>query len=296
MLYLYGAIAASLAMDVLIKIVSDGVQTWTMVALRWGVALLFLTPFAIKHFTTADWNPLRRVHFSRALLNVIGTFCFFHSLQTLQLPVAVTIFFAEPLFTTLFAVMLGRESVSWRGWIMTFVGFLGVILVAIGDPNQHYELGSVLNGHAAVAVAGAVAWGLMTVLTKRYGGAQSSLCLVFWLAALTSLISFPIAGGEIFKVSPSDAILIAGAAALGSIYSILWVAALKVMPASLATTGLYLTLPCSFIIGFVLFQEIPTGISIFGGIIVFIGVVSLTNDRLRAVSAQAIIKVWRRFS
>ena len=81
MIYLYGAIIASLGMDVVIKFVSADVDTWTMVAIRWLSASLMLAPFAIARFSGSEWNPVRWVHVFKAMLKVIGTYCLFHALQ-----------------------------------------------------------------------------------------------------------------------------------------------------------------------------------------------------------------------
>ena len=126
-----------------------------------------------------------------------------------------------------------REAVSVTGWVVMIVGLAGVILVGYEDPSSNLSETDFLNVHVVIALVGAASWGLMAVLTKRYGANNSSLCLVFWLAIVTLLIAVPIAGPGMTTIRALDAGLIVTAALFVSVYSILWVTALKVMPTKL---------------------------------------------------------------
>jgi drug/metabolite transporter (DMT)-like permease len=261
---IYAAMVASVLMDIAIKMVSPEVSTWTLVAWRWTIAVLILGPVVAIRFESSDWRPLDRIHAWRTALNGVGVFCLFHSLQHLQLSVVVTIFFAEPLFTTLFASVVGKEKVGGADWVVSIVGFLGVALVVLGAGQPVGGLMDWVDVDALIALLGAASFGLTSVVTRRFGMGHSSLALAFWMAVSSAIVGATMAGQALLEVKPTDFLLICVAAALGTVFALLWVSGLKRMSASTAASARYLTLPLSYLLGYVFFSEIPTPTAVVG--------------------------------
>lgn len=261
---IYVAMIASVLMDVAIKMVSPEVGTWTLVAWRWTIAVLILGPVVAMRFESADWRPFDKVHVWRTFLNGIGVFCLFHALQNLQLSVVVTIFFAEPLFTTLFAGVVGKEKVGGADWVVSVLGFLGVAMVVLGAGQPDGGLVDWLDADALIAVLGAASFGLTSVITRRFGMGHSSLALAFWMAVSSAIVGAAMAGNALLEIKPQDFMLLCVAAALGTVFALLWVSGLKRMSASTAASARYLTLPLSYLLGYVFFSEIPTLTAVVG--------------------------------
>jgi drug/metabolite transporter (DMT)-like permease len=277
----YGALLASILMDVAIKLVSTGVSTWAIVAWRWLFSIGILIPFALFYLKPHEWKPFERIHLVRAVLNLIGTFCLFYALQRLQLSVVIAIFFAEPLLTSVFAALVGREHLGPSKWVVSVLGFAGVTLVIIGANGGAASLSLVNHFDALVALAGATAWALMAVLTKRDGGHLSALSLLLWISVAAAGAGVAMSYGTLTSVGPRDIFMLLGAAVLGTIYSLLWINGLKRLSASAVASVMYLSLALSYLVGFAFFGEVPPPLAIVGSAILFCMVMLLSQPSLQ---------------
>ena len=58
---------------------------------------------------------------------------YYFSLSKLSLPIAITLFFVSPFFTSIFSILIIKEKVGFQRWIAIAIGFCGVYLVM--DPD-----------------------------------------------------------------------------------------------------------------------------------------------------------------
>ena len=282
---LWLALLAGVLMDVLVKLLGGseagaGVGVAVTVAWRWAFGLLVLLPLALFTFTRHDWTPWRHVHAQRALLNLFCTYALVLGLQQLPLALVMTIFFAEPLLMLLLAALIGRQALPRRQLLVCVVGLLGVALATYGDWHRAGPANEPLLLAALIAVLGAAAGALQTVLTQRHGGDVSSRSLVFWTSVSATAVALPLAGPAAWALSPGQAGLLLGVGALGTAFSLLWVGALKRVPARVAAHVLYLTLPLGALAGWWWFDETPHAVSVLGSLCVFAAVLVL--ERLDA--------------
>lgn len=278
----YGALLASILMDVSIKLVSSGVSTWAIVAWRWLFSIAILLPFALYYLKPHEWRPFEWVHLMRAVLNLIGTFCLFYSLQKLQLPVVLAIFFVEPLLTSVFAAVIGGERLGPAKWVLSIFGFIGVALVILSVKGGTDMVASVSYVDAMVAFAGAAAWALMAVLTKRDGAHLSALSLLFWISIAAASVGVVMSHDNFTSIGLRDVALLFAAAILGTIYSLLWINGLKRLSASAVASVMYLALPLSYVVGYFFFHEVPPTMAIVGSSLLFCMVVLFTQPSLQA--------------
>lgn len=286
----YGALLASILMDVAIKMISAGVTTWAIVAWRWLFSIAILLPFAMYYLRPHEWKPFERVHFVRAVLNLTGTFCLFYSLQKLQLPVVFAIFFAEPLLTSVFAAVIGGERLGPAKWVLSVLGFIGVALVILGVNGSQDMVAAVGHADAFVALAGAAAWALMAVLTKRDATHLSALSLLFWNSIVAAGAGVVMSHDNFLAVGTGDITLLFAAAILGTIYSLLWINSLKRLSASSVASVMYLALPLSYVVGYIFFREVPPTMAILGSSLLFCIVVLFTQPSLQSKFNQLLSK------
>lgn len=280
------AMFANTAMDTLAKFATDAGSTWQLVFLRWIFGLTLLLPVMIARGSRADWTFRRRIHLNRMVLNLIGSLCLFYSLRHLPLAVVVTIFFTEPLITVIFARIILREHVSIVRWLCTILAFVAVVFVSI--PAGESGLRSLIDIHALAAFAGAFAWGLMRVLTKRDRAETTTLSLMFWMAATTTVFAVPGAAIDWHPLGWQSLIVLFGVAVLGNAYNYLWLQALNVVPASFIANFFYLLLPLSFAAGYLAFGEIPSFNSYVGSLVVLILVFISTHATIERRLTRAL--------
>lgn len=274
---LYGALVAGLLMDMLLKQLGSSVGVWTTVAWRWTFGALMLLPLAVVMFGRPDWQVCRPIHLMRAVLNLIGTYGLVFGLQKLSFALVITIFFAEPLLTLILATLIGRQSLHVLQLIISVLGLAGVGLATWGDGWRMGSFQPDVVTAAGIALAGAFAGALMTVVTQVHGRACSSLSLVFWTAVSAALVGLWMAGPSAWAVPAADLWRLGLVAGLGCVFSLLWVAALKRVPARVAAHIMYLTLPLGALAGWWFFDELPHAVSVVGSASVFLAVLAVNR-------------------
>jgi len=274
---LYGALVAGLLMDMLFKQLGASVGVWAMLAWRWTLGALMLLPLAVMMFGRSDWQVFRRVHVMRAALNLVGTYGLIFGLQKLPLALVITIFFAEPLLTLILATLLGRQPLHAMQLIISAAGLVGVGLATAGESARMGSFQPEVVMAASIALAGALAGALMTVVTQVHGRTCSSLSLVFWTAVSAAGVGLWMAGPSAWTVPAADMWRLGLVAGLGCVFSLLWVMALKRVAAKVAAHIMYLTLPLGALAGWWFFDELPHTVSVVGSVSVFLAVVVVNH-------------------
>lgn len=274
---LCGALVAGLLMDMLLKQLGASVGVWATVAWRWTFGALMLLPLVVVMFDRSDWQAWRPIHVMRSVLNLIGTYGLVFGLHKLSFALVITIFFAEPLLTLVLATVIGRQPLHAMQVLISAAGLVGVGLATVGESARTGSFQPEVVLAASLALAGAFAGALMTVLTQVHGRACSSLSLVFWTAASAAGVGLWMAGPSARAVPAADLWLLGLVAGLGCVFSLLWVAALKRVPARVAAHIMYLTLPLGALAGWWVFDESPHTVSVVGSASVFLAVLAVNR-------------------
>ncbi|MEM7225271.1 MAG: DMT family transporter [Pseudomonadota bacterium] len=272
------AVVFNTGMDTLAKLATGSAATWQIVFLRWAYAVILLLPFVILHKPWRRLLAAPRVHIWRVGLNLIASYCLYYALHELPLSVVLSIFFAEPLFTLVMARIVIGEPVSPSRWLATLAG-LGGVLVMTRPTLMLADLQALA---VVLALAGAACWGLMHVITKQAGQSESTLSLMFWLAAITALFSAGPAASTWQPLALETHGIMVGVALLGSLYSFFWIVALKIGTAGQIASVAYLTLPLAYLAGYLVFGEVPAPSTILGSLIVMAAVYCATRPSARA--------------
>lgn len=182
-----------------------------------------------------------------------------------------------PVFTVLLSVLLLKESVSVRAWLGMAVSFAGVSLIALGESQGlHLETGAILILLSAVSAS------VYNVIQKPLLGKYSPfgiVCYAIWFGTILLLPFLWNIPGQIARASLSSTLAVVYLGILpGAVAYWAWSVALSRMDASRAVTYLYLVPPVSIVVSFIWLGELPTWISLVGGILAMSGVL-LVNTR-----------------
>jgi drug/metabolite transporter (DMT)-like permease len=119
-------LAFSLA-NILVKQVSH-IPAMEVVFFRCSIATVFC--FAGLYRAKADWvGSNRKLLLFRGLFGTAALYFFFITLQHVPLASAMTIQYLSPIFTSIIAIFLLKESVKGVQWLFYAVAFSGVILI-----------------------------------------------------------------------------------------------------------------------------------------------------------------------
>ena len=293
--------------DVLIKFLSDGYALHQVVLIRSVIGLIVLCvlimPFA------GGFGALRTkrlgMHLIRGLCVVTANMTFFLGLAAMELATAVAIFFISPLVITVFSVVFLAETVGPRRWAAIAIGFVGVIII-LRPGTEAFQLAALLPLVAAVAYA------CIHIITRKIGGTESAVTMAIYIQlsfiAVCAVIGLAIGDGRFGDQSdPSLSFMlrawvwpaqadwwIFGMIGVGiGVAGVLISQAYRVAEAAFVAPFEYLAMPLAIIWGYLVFDEVPDGLTFVGaGLIVGAGLYSLWRET-RSADAVALPRTRR---
>ncbi len=185
---------------------------------------------------------------------------------------------STPVFTTVFAAVFLREKPRVRSWVGVVVGFVGVLLVVAGASGVRG-----INWGVLLVLVAALSWSIWFLIQKKllnryhplelacYGIWSGTLMLLFFSPSLVTNLSTA-------TVSAIFTVVYLGVVPTGVAYAT-WAYVLSRLPASRATTFLYLTPVISVALSWVWLHELPSILTLAGGGVVLGGIGLTTTVR-----------------
>jgi drug/metabolite transporter (DMT)-like permease len=203
--------------------------------------------------------------------------CLYGAFTETSVASAVLVTFSAPIMIALLAPALLRERVSRVTVVALAISAAGVagISLAGGDGG-----GSVRAAGIALALGAAVTYALIIVLLKRWTADVNPLTVVIWqgLAAAVVLSPAALAGGYSLGARELGYLALLGVAITG-VTGVVYVLALRVIPATTAGILGYLEPLSAVVLAAVFLDEEPTAwVAAGGAAIVVAGLVVILED------------------
>lgn len=269
-----------------IKLGLDGFSVPHLTVLRHLVASVCFVPFLLV-FRRRLLPDLRDVPIF-FLMGFVGIFVYHLALNVGELRVSAgatsLIIATAPAITALLAFLLRGERLPVAGWVGSAVSFFGVVLIVLGDSR---ELG--LDPFALFVLLSAVATSFYFILQKpmfaRYRAVEVT-AYATWAGTVPMLLFLPgLAGAVASADTPS---LLAGVY-LGvfpsAVAYTLFAFALSLAPVTLVTAYLYSVPVFSLLFSWWILGEIPTLLTVAGGVIA-IGGIAIVNVAKQRVARR----------
>ncbi len=233
--------------DTLIKWVSGDLAIFQFVAMRLVFTLLLLVPF----LSLVDWKNFwagSRVHLLRANVGLAGIICMVIALGALPLATANAIFYAAPVLVVIMGVGLFGERLSRSSLFAVVGGLLGVLIIL--RPTEMSPAGFTALG---LAVALAISAVLVRKLPRKQSVTHS--LLLNYLFALPAALILALVEGEAIDWSAMTAAFGSALFILG--YNMSVILAYRHVDANQVTASEYTGIVWAFVIGWLLFAEVP---------------------------------------
>ena len=205
---------------------------------------------------------------------------FMMGLAALPLADIEAIRFSGPLMITLFSLVILGEKVGPRRWLALIVGFIGVLLI-VRPGSATFNLGSVF------ILISVLFYALTVILTRKLQTNDSSATMAYYsslvyLVAALVLAPLPAMVGEMPDARPSiaflirawsmptliDLVIMAGLGLVWAGWMYFMSRAYSVAQASVIAPFEYVSLPINILWGFLIWQEVPTVMTLTGAFLI----------------------------
>lgn len=210
-------------------------------------------------------------HVLRGLLGVGGMSFGFFALTQLPLPEAVAIGYAMPLLIVVFSAIFLKERVGIYRWSAVLVGMIGVAVII--SPRLTIFSGGLSNpstaslGVAASLISACFGATAQLLVRKLVRTERSATIVLYFSVTATAISLCTIPFGWVWP-NPTQAAMLIGVGILGGIGQTIMTESYRYAPMSVIAPFEYTSLIFSILIGFFIFNEVPTVAMIAGSLIV----------------------------
>lgn len=265
--------------DASIKIlVGRDIPAWEVLMVRSAVIVLFCAGLGGRAMLArAVATPIKRALLLRACITLVAWLCYYSAARALPLAQLLTLYFAAPIITTLLSVPLLGERIPPARWASVLCGFAGVV-VACDPGGMRLSLATVL------VLTAATFWGYAIILMRQTAMKESNLLLMFYTNG-TFLVATAIGCATVRWRTPdwTELGLLLAVGGIGSLAQLALYEGMRHAVASVMATVEYSALVWAFVLGFVIWGDIPP-VSVFAGagLILAAGAVLLASERRAA--------------
>lgn len=278
------AVVLFIIMSALIKAASDEVPP--------GQAVFFRSLFAIPVILGwLAWRGDLRTglkvvspmgHFWRGFVGTVAMGLGFAGLGLLPLPEVTALGYAAPLLTVVFAAMFLGEKVGVFRVSAVGLGFAGVLIVL--SPRMTALGGEAVQTTQALGamlvLMGAMCAALAQIYIRKLVETEETSAIVFYFSLTSTLLSLLTVPFGWVMPGFWVVVFLVFAGLLGGTAQIFLTSAYRFADASVVAPFDYASMLFALLIGYVVFDEVPTGTMLFGAALVILaGIIIIWRER-----------------
>ncbi len=254
-----------------------------------GEAVFFRSFFALP--VILGWLTIRRElstglrtrnpsgHFWRGLFGVSAMAFGFAALGLLPLPEVTVLGYAAPILTVLFAALLLGEKVRLVRMSAVAIGLVGVVIVMLPQLGNT-AMGTGARWGVALVLASATLRALAHVHIRKLVQNETTSAVVFYFAVTASCLSLLTSPFGWVMPDAVTAVQLIGAGLVGGVAQILLTASYRQAEAAFLAPFDYASILFALVIGYAVFDEIPTGHTVIGSIVIIAaGILIIWRER-----------------
>ena len=230
---------------------------WARYLSQTVVSFILLSPVLYRILRTKNF----KLQILRSALLFTATVCFFTSLKTLKLADVNAIFQVSPIFVTILSVLVLKETVGHRRWLSVDFGLIGALLI-IGPGTGVFSYTVIL------PIISALSYAAYVISTRYLSQDESPLTSFVYTALLGSIAASVLVVPSWTPIESSDLFVFSVFGLLGATGHFLLIHAYRISEASFLAPFNYIGILYGSLWGFYFFNEVPSLITILGGLII----------------------------
>lgn len=263
------------AQDAIVKWLVEGHTIWQLLFVRSLTVclaiLLFKRGSAVAGVIR---SPNKKSLAVRAGLILIAWLCYYTAAKDLTLPDLVTLYYAAPIFIMVMSIFILREQVTWARWLSVIVGFIGVVVAA--NPGGRPDLWP-----AFLVLLAAIFWSASAILMRKSMRDDSSLIQMLFSNGLFVIVCGATLPWTWDATDWFSFALMIGLGFSSGTGQFLLFESFRRAPASVVAPAEYTALVWAVILGYIVFQDLPTWSGVIGAVLIVMasGIVLVAERR-----------------
>ena len=243
------------------------------VFVRGVVGSVMMLAFILPQFGLELKTKRMKLHLVRGIIGVVAINLGFYSLTILPLATVTALFFTTPLFVTAFSVPLLGEKVGLRRAIASMLGLFGAVTV-IGYLPEPMEI------RWFAPIFASIAFSLTLILGKKLSATEHPGTIIFYFSIILAIGSFPPALLVWETPTVREWLLLTMVAAMSLLRNYMDVRGYALGDAQFVAPFLYTRMIFMVIVGYFLFQEVPTVSAISGALIIILSMLYILHREM----------------
>ena len=269
-LFMLGAMVCFSTMGAFIRLAAEQLHSLEVVFFRNFLAFLMMVPWLIRQGPGVMKTRRLGLYTVRSLFNIVGMAAGFTAITLIPLAEATALSFTAPLFATLGAALVLGEVVRARRITALAIGFIGM-LVVLRPGLETISTGAIL------ALTNAVTIAITIIIVKKLTDTERPETIVMYMALLQTPMALIPALWVWQWPDPLIWIWLICLAGAGTIGHLLYTGAIQLAEVSQIQPLDFVRLPVIAVMGYFLFDEIPTIWIWIGGAAIFISTAYVTH-------------------
>jgi S-adenosylmethionine uptake transporter len=243
------------------KYVGGNLHSFEVSFFRFLFSALGLVPFIIYQGVGSIKSYNIFVHFIRGVLLFFGITAWTYGLSLTHVSTATVVSFSIPIFTLVMATFFLEEKITWQRWLVTLIGFLGIVVTLRPDAND-------FNPELLIFVVAAISFAALDIINKKFVVEESMTSMLFYSSLFTAAFAAPPAMYYWQTPSLHDLILLFVLGAVSANLILFFILkSFSYIDATAIAPYRYLELLISSVASYFVFGDLPPGSTWYGALI-----------------------------
>ena len=253
---------------ILIKTLVGDFSVFQIVFMRSISSSIIIVPILFYVKNQKNFFAQFQTNLIRIVLSFMAISIQFFTISNIQLAQVSTIGYLRPSIMSIFAYFILSEKQSKGRWLVLVVGFLSILLVFSPEKTSIQFI-------ALLALLGSCCGSLSTIFQKFLSKKFSEIQLMVWYSVGISILSFPFCLYTWKEVSLIELIFMVLTGLLATSAQYFYIKAFRLSQASFLAPIQYFHIIPVLIIGFLIFNEIPSYQTLIGALIIILSLIGL---------------------